>query len=198
MITQADIELYFNGTVELDSTFATKIINQNTAYVSQLAGRPFGQNSVTEEVNVYECSDRIQLLYAPIISITSVYVNESDEFSPAWSQVTDYIIEDADLGIIKLKTPVSAGLKRLKVEYTYGVDPIPEQANKLILDLCVMDVLKMIVNAKAGNDDSDMIDLGAIRLRGSYSGVLANLAQLRAEINELTKNLYMSKSKFRL
>ena len=61
-----------------------------------------------------------------------------------------------------------------------------------------MDVLKMIVNAKAGNDDSDMIDLGAIRLRGSYSGVLANLAQLRAEINELTKNLYMSKSKFRL
>lgn len=198
MVTKADIELYFNGTVTLDEDFANNTINQNTAYVSQIIGKPLGSNNVVEEVNVYENTNRIQLIHVPIISVNSVYVNKKDEFTPSWEEVTDYFIEDKDLGIIKLKEVITAGLRKLKVDYNYGIYPVPEEVNKLILDLCVMDVLKMIANSKIGNSDADTIDLGAIRLQGNYTGIFNNLAQLRAEINELIERLYKNKSGFRL
>lgn len=198
MVTKSDIESYFNGTVVLDNTFADNIIKYNTQYASQLAGVPFGVNSETEYLNVYETTDRVQTLHAPIISIVSLFINKGDEFSPNYVQTTDFVIEDKDIGLIKLKEPVTPGVNKIKIVYNYGIDPIPFHVEKLILDLCVLDVLKLLANQKAGNDDADNLDLGAIKLQGSYSALFTNLSQLRQEINEITKNLYMSNAKYRL
>ena len=195
-ITQSEIEAYFDNVITLDTTFADNLIQQNSAYVDSLAGTKFEQTNVIEEINLLQSSDEITLKNTPIITINTVYLNNGDEFSPEWTATTDYALISSENGIIKFKYALLSGNKKVKVDYDYDYATVPQVVKKLVLDLCIVDVLKKIVNTKTANDEGDMIDLGQIRIQGSYSQALANMSFLRKEIEQLSKDLYSIKSHY--
>ena len=189
-ITKQDIELWFNNEVTLDDTLADDLIAKNSAYVDYIAGTKFEPTQVVDEViDLDYDTDTFYVENRPLLSIQSIYVNNKNEFEPEWTEVDKYVIADAKVGKVKLANVVSHGLNRIKISYTYGYNQVPEIVKKLVIDLCVLDVLRIMTNKKSYNDEGD-VDLGTLRISGSFKYSLTKIEQLKKEVEQLKQDLY--------
>jgi len=187
-ITKSDIELWFNEQVSLSENLADDLISKNSAYVDHISGTSFQSNSTTEYINNYVPTDVIRVSNIPIIDVTGVYVNRGTEFSPEYESV-DFVIIDEKSGDIKLKEIISPGIKKVKVEYTYGYSTVPEIVKRLVVLLCVKDVLSIMLNRKSYDDEGD-IDLGSLKVTNSFKYSLGQIKQLDEEIEKLKEELF--------
>ena len=109
-ITQADIELWFNNEVSLNSDLATDLINKNSAFVDKIAGTKFEPVAVTEYIDIDMATDLIRVSNKPVVSVSAVYVNKGSLFSEDYQSV-DFILKDSSSGTIILKEAVSPGYR---------------------------------------------------------------------------------------
>jgi len=186
--TKTDIELWFNNAITLDQTYADMIIADSESYIDAIAGRTFNQITVTDEyMSLDNDTSLIYVPNIPLISVQSIEINTGSEFNPVYESV-NFVIVDKNKGLIKLETPAFKGANSIKISYTYGYDTVPSHIKKLATDLCVMNVIKTTLLNKSYNDEGD-IDLGSIKVTGSFRYSLDMLRSLRNEITELEDKL---------
>jgi len=189
-ITKTDIELWFNNEITLDQSLADDLIAKNSAYVDSLAGTKFEPTVVTDElITIEEPTMVIYTENKPLISVESLYVNKGDEFNPIYSEITDFIISNPKEGKIRVKSYITTGINKIKVSYTYGYNNTPELVKRLVTLLCVKDVLNIMLNKKSYNDEGD-VDLGALKISGSFKYSLGLIKQLNEEIARLEDLMY--------
>ena len=150
--------------------------------------------------------NRVKVNYTPIVSITSVSVNQSGYNSAdSWVALTeqtgssgDYVLEDSNAGVIDfLTTYPRIGKRSWKITYVYGYDRDSTNRQviailKVVERLTILLACKSIITTKSTGaifDTTRDIKIGAIELRGGAQSSSQYLTSIDPEIMNLWREL---------
>lgn len=147
-------------------------------------------------------SNRVKTEFHPIISITSLSINQAGYSSAdSWTALTqqtgsggDYYLEDTKAGVIDFLTNFpNVGKRSWKVTYVYGYDRDSTDRQvismlKVVERLTILLACKSIITTKSTGaifDTTRDIKIGAIELRGGAQSSSQYLNSIAPEIQEL-------------
>ena len=151
-------------------------------------------------------SNRVKTNYTPIVSITSLSLNAAGfNAADSWTEKTeqtgsggDYLIEDADAGIIDFITTFPRiGKRSWKITYVYGYDRDSTDRHVIAILKCVerLTILlacKSIITMKSTGstfDSTQDVRIGTIEVRAGAMTGKAYLNSIEPEIKELWQEL---------
>lgn len=139
--------------------------------------------SINAQTNVFHTS------HIPIISITSMYYNNGDEWNTDWDLISssDYKIDNSNTGKIKTKTFYWKE-NGLKITYLAGNTTIPNTVKELALLL----VEKRYIDNQLAQSatDNDVVSVATIRISDKTSNNLKyRLIGLQSEIDNKVRTL---------
>ncbi len=150
--------------------------------------------------------NRVKRTYAPIISITSLSINQAGfNAADSWTALTeqtgsggDFYVEDKDAGIIDyLTTFPRIGKRAWKTTYTWGHDPDSTDRNiiarlKTVERICTLLTAKTIITAKSSGamfDSTQDIRIDVIDIKAGGVSTSQYLASVDVELVDLWKTL---------
>ena len=150
--------------------------------------------------------NRVKTYFAPIVSISSLSINSAGvSAADSWTALTeqsgssgDFIIEDADAGIIDFLTNYPRiGKRSWKLTYVYGysrssTDRRVTSILKVAERLTILLASKQIITTKSTGaifDTTRDIKIGAIELKGGAQSSSQYLTSIEPELMELWREL---------
>ena len=137
--TQTDVERYLNYTFSQNpDPLITDLITRATAIIDQYCKRDFNQH--TDQTEYYDGDGTywIFLKHIPVISVSSVYIDDDLVDSDEYVVLTEQ-------GAIRRKEKIwPIGVANIKVTYTYGYASVPDA----IKDACTRLVVNMFLKTE--------------------------------------------------
>ncbi len=150
--------------------------------------------------------NRVTTFFSPIISISSLSVNQAGfNSADSWNELTqqtgssgDYIIEDAEAGIIDFLTNYPRiGKRSWKLTYAYGYDRTSTNRRvvttlKAIERLTILLSVKSVITSKSSGstfDSTQDVRIGTIEVKAGAKTGAAYLMSIQPEIDELWRHL---------
>lgn len=147
----------FDSTTLPSLSTVTSWIEEESSYIDSISGKKFSETEYTQTID-YDGSDRIQLKYAPVISVTSLLYSTSELGSSTYAladtkvEDTDYTLykETGEIGILWQNWSPKVGDKRMQIIYTAGYtsDDLPLFIQKLATKM----VAKRSIDSALSND----------------------------------------------
>lgn len=136
--------------------------------------------------------------YAPLVSITSLYLNSGTDFSPTWTEKvegTDFLIIDLETSKIKFSpsTSVKALDRGVKVSFVYGYSSVPGEVTDLATKMVAKKYLQSIAST-VNISTNEHIKVGPIDISNDTSGLINFMRQLDSDIETGLKGLKPLKS----
>lgn len=180
-------------------------IEEESAFINHLAGKVFGIAEYTEILD-YRGEDKLYLLNAPVVDITSVLYSEyplgSDEYSLTTAKTEDvHYTTYSSEGYLALlpKWSPSVGRKRIEVVYLSGNPEVPLIVQKLATKLVTKRVMDTIIESDLNEQKSGKtVAVGTVRITKSSSFGVAQYQVLNKEIVDLSGQIVGGTSAFRV
>ena len=151
-------------------------------------------------------NNRVKTIHAPIVSVTSLSVNAAGgSATDSWTALTqqtgtsgDYVVEDADAGIIDfLSDYPRIGKRSWKITYVAGYDRDSTDRKvvsllKVVERLTLLLACKSIITTKTTGsmfDSTRDVKIGTIEIRAGAASSSQYLKSIEPEIQELWKEL---------
>lgn len=183
----------FASTTTPTDTTVTGWIQEASEKINLVSGRTWGTSQYTEEID-YDGADRIQLKYAPIITVDTVLYNKNPLGSESG---TDYEAktEDSHYSVYKNKGEILIlrnrwnplnGPKRIKVTYTAGFATIPSYVQELATkEVALRTIQSVLYNNVEGGDTGGSISVGQISIVEPDNLSVGTVEKIKADVNEL-------------
>jgi len=166
-----------------------------------LANTEYGSQSVTDEFYHYY-GGALAPRNTPLQSVSQVEYNNGDIESPDYEVLTedeDYtvILERSQIHFIEGFSP-KHGLKRFKLDYTYGYNSVPSRVKMLATKMVAKRVLDSLLSSDVNQDDAGIdVQVGSIQVKKPSDYGVENYKQLKMEIEKLKEDVVGGATTFR-
>lgn len=177
-------------------------ITEASDEIRDLADKEFGSESVTGEFYHYYGDRVISPRNTPLVSVSDVKYNEDSLDSPNYVSKTegdDYTVikERSQIHLMKGFNP-KTGLKRFKLDYSYGKGSIPSKIKKLCTKMVALRVLDSLLASDVNNENAGSdVQVGSIQVKKPADYGAVNYKLLREEIEKLKDDLETGSRTFR-
>jgi len=184
----------FDNSTVPTQTEVEQWIKEASDYIRDLADREYDSVSVTDEFVHYYGSDFIGLKQAPIQSVSEVEYNAGSISDTDWQTKTedeDYtVIKDrGQLKLLKGFSP-KEGLKRFRVDYTYGESDVPATVRMLCTKMVARRVIDSLLAADVNKENAGTdVQVGSIQVKKPADYGVENYKQLKMRIQELKEEV---------
>jgi hypothetical protein len=177
--TVADVELElretFDGTTTPTSTEVQTMVDAVDEEVDELTGTTFnGTKSESDIFDLFVETDRFMPRKLPLESVTSISVNTGDEYTPTWESISKHYVD----GNWIYTDRAYVGMRKIKLDYTYGYSTVPYNVKRLATLLVVKKIA--FGNAVSSNAFSE-VSIGPIKAKRNIG--TSRLVNLDSEIS---------------
>lgn len=170
----------------------TSWIEEESAYVEQLAGISFTQTTTSVDID-YNGDETITLKHSPILAVHSFLYATADLGSSEYTTKVSKI-EDTDFTVYKNSGEISLldafspkeGRKRFTITYSHGYSSTPATVKKLTTKLVVNRILNTLLNQHINeSNDGGSISVGSISIVEPASYGVNTYKTLKMDIENL-------------
>jgi len=165
-------------------------IEEASDEVRDVADTEFGSQSVTDELYHYYGTDKLAPRNTPLQSVSEVEYNQGDIKDTDWTTLT----EDGEYTVLPNRSQIhflqgfypKQGLKKFRLDYTYGRSSVPSKIQKLVTKMVALRVLDSLLASDVENENAGSdVQVGSIQVKKPADYGVVNYKQLKEQIQQL-------------
>lgn len=212
----ADVEAYLGETLTTSSTptiaQVTDFIERAEKEIDDLVGTSYTTQTATNELHDFDqwsvfvkepqlaqvgrfdnwnipIKNVFKVNNGPIISVTSIYVNQGTTQTPDWkllTEGTDFIVykDEATIALIRSDALPVEDWQGIKLTYTYGHATVPLTIEKLCTLMAVKEALR-VKQSSSSFQNMDDITIESISISKSTGQSVQLLRDIQSEIDKI-------------
>jgi len=165
-------------------------IEEASDEVRDVADTEFGSETVTDELYHYYGTNKLAPRNTPLQSVSEVEYNQGDIKDTDWTTLT----EDDEYTVLPNRSQIyflqsfypKEGLKKFRLDYTYGRSSVPAKIQKLVTKMVALRVLDSLLASDVENENAGSdVQVGSIQVKKPADYGVVNYKQLKEQIQQL-------------